>query len=137
MTKINVYLTFDGNCREAMTFYKSCLGGELFFQTLAGSPLEEEWKDADKESILHSTLTKGDMLLMASDMIGDGGYFKGNNVSVSVDCGSEEEINTFFANFSADARILMPLSKQFWGAILGVLIDQFGIKWIFNYDFKE
>ena len=38
MTTIITYLTFNGNCREAMTFYKECLGGELHFQTVGVSP---------------------------------------------------------------------------------------------------
>ena len=40
MAQINAYLKFDGNCREAMTFYKECFGGELIFNTVKGSPLE-------------------------------------------------------------------------------------------------
>lgn len=33
MKEITPYLNFDGNCREAMTFYQRCLGGELNVMT--------------------------------------------------------------------------------------------------------
>jgi PhnB protein len=43
MTTINAYLTFNGNCRQAMTFYRECLGGELTLQAVKGSPMEGHW----------------------------------------------------------------------------------------------
>lgn len=55
MTQINSYLTFNGNCREAMTFYQECLGGELFMQTIGESPMAEQMPLPMKESILHAT----------------------------------------------------------------------------------
>ncbi len=58
MTQINSYLTFNGNCREAMNFYKSCLGGELHFQTIGDSPLSEGMPAAMKACILKATLKK-------------------------------------------------------------------------------
>ena len=58
MTQINAYLTFSGNCREAMNFYKSCLGGELTLQTIGESPLGDKMPPQMKDSILHSTLIK-------------------------------------------------------------------------------
>ena len=58
MTQISAYLNFNGNCREAMTFYKNCLGGELSLQTVEGSPMEAGCPAGVKHQILHSSLTK-------------------------------------------------------------------------------
>ncbi len=68
MAKINSYLTFNGNCRDAMTFYKDCLGGELSFQTIGESPLAEKMPPQMKECILHSMLITDGFVIMGSDM---------------------------------------------------------------------
>jgi len=134
MTQIYAYLHFDGNCREAMTFYKECIGGELSLQTIEGSPIEAECAEAMKDKILHSSLSKNGLLVMATDCGIPGGVVRGNNIALSVNCSSEEEINTFYNKLSADGVIIDPLKTQFWGAIFGVITDKFGIRWMFNYD---
>jgi PhnB protein len=133
MTQINAYVGFNGKCREAMTFYKECLGGELSLQTFGGSPMEAQCPAGMKDQILHSSLTKGQLLLMGSDMVGPDGYIKGNDIALSVNCSSEEEINTFFSKLAEGGKIIDPLKVQFWGAIFGVVKDKFGITWMFNY----
>ena len=100
MAQIYSYLTFSGNCREAMTFYKNCLGGELTLQTVGDSPLAEKMPAQMKESILHSTLTKDSLVLMGSDMVSEKGLLKGNAVSLSLNCSNEEEIKSFFKKLS-------------------------------------
>jgi Uncharacterized protein conserved in bacteria len=69
MTQINAYLTFNGNCREAMTFYQICLGGDLSFQTVGESPLSAKMPGRMKDCILQATLTNGALVLMGSDMV--------------------------------------------------------------------
>ncbi|MEP6615803.1 MAG: VOC family protein [Ginsengibacter sp.] len=134
MSQINAYLTFEGNCSEVMNFYKESLGGELHMQAVEGSPIEDQCTTSMKNQILHATLTKDDLLLMGSDMQGPEGFIKGNNIALSLNCSSEEEINTFFLNLSRGGKITHALTEQFWGATFGVLIDKFGIRWMLNYD---
>ena len=133
-TQINPYLTFNGNCREAMTFYKHCLGGELTMQTVGESPMAKEWPASTHNSILHASLTNDNIVLMASDMMSEKEFVQSNTISLSLNCSTEEEIRRFFANFSDGAKINDPLADQFWGAIFGQLQDKFGIFWIFNFD---
>ena len=73
MTTINSYLTFNCNCREGMDFYKNCLGGELAVQTIGESPMANKMPVQMKEYILLATLTNGDLVLMATDMVGEQG----------------------------------------------------------------
>jgi PhnB protein len=134
MTQINAYITFNGNCREAMNFYKDCLGGELSLQTVEGSPIEAQCPAAMKDHILHASLQKDGLLLMASEMLGPEGFIKGNTIALSLNCNSEEEINEFFSKLSVGAKIIHPLRREFWGAIFGVFTDKFGIRWMLNYD---
>ena len=134
MTQINAYLNFGGNCRQAMEFYKSCLGGELVMQTVGGSPVEAQCPAGMKDQILHASLTKDSLILMGSDMAGPEGIVNGNNIALSLNCISEDEINRFFSALSAGGKIIDPLKTQFWGAIFGVFNDRFGIRWMLNFD---
>lgn len=133
-TQISSYLTFSGNCREAMTFYQECLGGELSLQTIGESPLADRMPPKMKECILHSTLAKGELLLMGSDMVGDKGLQKGNSVSLMLNCSSEEEIKNCFEKLSAGGRKDHPLENSFWGALFGDLTDKFGNHWLLHFD---
>ena len=133
MTQINAYIGFNGKCREAMNFYRDSIGGELFIQTVEGSPAEAQCPASMKDQILHSSLTKDSLVLMGSDMHSPEGYREGNNIGLMLNCSSEEEINTFFSNLSVGGKVIDPLKKQFWGAIFGAIDDKFGIRWMLNY----
>jgi len=134
MTQINTYINFDGNCREAMNFYKDCLGGELNLQTVAGSPIADQCPPKMQDQILHATLINDALLLMGSDMTGPDGYYKGNNVALSLNCSSDEEIQRFFNSLSAGGKVIHQLRVEFWGATFGVFTDKYGIGWMLNYD---
>ncbi|MGF2413590.1 VOC family protein [Ferruginibacter sp.] len=134
MTQINTYLTFNGNCREAMTFYKNCLRGELTFQTVGESPLADKMPPIMRDCILHATLTNGALTIMASDMVADKGLIKGNAVSLMLNCSSEEETRAFYEKLSAGGRATHPLEISFWGALFGDLTDKFGNQWLLHFD---
>lgn len=134
MTAISSYLTFNGNCREAMHFYKDCLGGELSLQTIGESPLADKMPPKMKAFILHATLTKGNLVLMGSDMVGDKGLIKGNAVSMAINCSSDEEIRNFYEKLSAGGNKDHELEESFWGATFGDLTDKYGNHWLLNFD---
>lgn len=133
MTQINPYIGFGGKCKEAMTFYKDCIGGKLELQTVGGSPMEEHCPAEMKDSILHSALTKDSLMLFGTDMSGPGGLTKGNNVSLCLSCSSEEEINDFYTKLSEGGQIMDPLKMQFFG-MMGMFKDKFDIPWMVFYD---
>ena len=133
MSTINSYLTFNGNCREAMTFYKKCLGGELDFQTIGESSLSETMTKKMKDFILHATLRNGSLLLMGSDMVSENGLIKGNAVSLTLNCNSEKEIRRCYKKLSVGGKATHPLEDSFWGALFGGLTDKYGNIWLLNY----
>lgn len=130
---IHSYLTFSGNCREAMIFYQDCLGGELVFQTVGESPLSDTMPAKMKNCILHSMLTKNSLVLMGTDIVDENGYKKGNTVSLMLDCDSEEEIETSYKKLSAGGTQTQPVALSFWGALFGGLTDKFGNHWLLHY----
>ena len=137
MARIDVYLTFNGNCREAMTFYQACLGGELSLQTLGESPMAEYIPIKMRKSVLHATLICKDLVMMASDMVPEEGLIKGNSVSLCLTCQSEEEIRTFYEKLSEDGESTYPLHATVGEALFGNLIDKYGNYWLLNYPQSE
>jgi PhnB protein len=134
MSQINSYLTFAGNCKEAMSFYQSCLGGELTFQTIGETPLSAEMPEEMKSRILHASLTGGNLRLMGSDMVPDGGMIRGNAVSLSLECNSEEEIRSTYEKLSAGGKKEHPIENTFWGALFGDLTDKYGNHWLLHFE---
>lgn len=134
MPQLNPYLNFDKNCREAMNFYKDCLGGELFLQTVGESPamaaqMPPEWKD----TILHSSLTSGELVIMGSDMTREK-RIEGNTVHLCIHCNSEQELNTLFSKLSdGGGKVTEPLADMPWGAKYGAVMDKYGKHWMFNF----
>ncbi len=133
MSQIAPYLGFNGTCREAMTFYQQCLGGDLTLNTVADSPIADQMPPEAANNILHSTLQNGGATLLGSDMMG-AKPVQGNNVSISLDCGSEEEINRFFSALAVGGHITHAVKVEFWGGTFGALTDKFGINWMLTYD---
>ena len=134
MTQIISHLTFNGNCREAMMFYKRCFGGSLTFQTVGESPLANKIPKKMKGCILQAILRKGSLVLTGSDMVGEEGLLKGNSVSLSLSCSSEEELNNYYAKLSKGGSAEHPLEDTFWGAKSGDLTDKFGNHWLLSFD---
>ncbi len=130
MKDFTTYLTFNGNCREAMTFYKNCLEAELeiFPFSQAPDPMPAEAKDR----IMHARLAKGKGAIMASDNMPGMSFTAGNNFSISIDCDTAEEIEKLFNALGEKGKVTMPLQKTFWAARFGMLTDQFGVNWMFN-----
>jgi len=135
MPAINTYLNFNGNCEEAMNFYKSVFGGEfLMMSKFSDAPSETELPK-DKDGVLHAALPIGSNILMASDCPpgvhvthGSGGYF------ISINADSKEQADTYFNGLSAGGTVKMPMDDTFWGAYFGMLTDKFGIDWMISYD---
>lgn len=135
MKSINGYLTFDGDCKEAFTFYQGILGGELNFQTIGESPMAQHMPPSMKDSILHATLVQdGHPILMGSDMVHQSGLIKGNASSMVLQFNSEEVVKVAYQNLSEGGVAKHPLEVTFWGALFGDLTDKYGHNWILNYE---
>ncbi|GAA5521344.1 VOC family protein [Aliifodinibius salicampi] len=137
MIQANPYLTFDGNCREAMTFYRDCFGGELTLQTIAETPIADQCPAGMQDQIMHSSLVNGDFLLMATDMTQADEFITGNDMAISLNFDHEEEIDRCFSTLSREGNIIDPLGEKSWGALFGVVQDKFGKVWMLNFDKKQ
>ena len=140
MTTVNIYLTFNGNCQAAFSFYKSVFGGEFSMISKFGDmpnqegqpPLTPEMSDL----IMHVSLPiSNETVLMGCDSGGEWApaFLPGNNFSVSIATGSKEEADRLFYELSAGGKITMPLNMMFWGEYFGMFTDKFGINWMVSF----
>jgi PhnB protein len=131
MKAFQPYLNFDGNTRQAMEFYHTCFGGDLSIQTFGD--VKAPGPPGSENRVMHASLTNGrGAILMASDTMPGMTFTPGNNVINNVDCESVDEIERVFAAMSDGGKVTMPLQDQFWGARFGMLVDKFGMHWMFN-----
>lgn len=128
MTQLNIYLTFNGNCKEVMSFYKECLGGKLSLQSVEESPMAAQWPSSVQKNILHAELRKENLVLLGSDM-GSERLVTGNTISLALGCSTEQEIEKYFTNLAQGGKVTHPLHKFFDGTI-GALTDKYGMNWL-------
>lgn len=133
MSHISSYLTFNGNCREAMQFYQKCLGGRLRLQTVGQSPLSAGLPEHMKRSILQALLIKGDLLLAGSDMVDDRGLVKGNAVSLLLHCASARELKRCFSKLAEGGQPGQTPGNISDNAITANLVDRYGNHWVLHY----
>jgi PhnB protein len=131
MATLNPYLTFNGNCREAMNYYKEILGGELQLIVVGESPIAEQMPPKYKDQILHSSLKTADLELMATDMQPEA-LNGGNDVHLCLVCKSEGEMRSLFDKLSQGGKVKQPIMPMFFGFI-GSLTDKFGKHWLLEY----
>lgn len=143
MTTINPYLTFNGTCEQAFNFYKSVFGGDFpyvgKFKDMPENP-EYPVSESEKDKIMHISLPiSKETVLMGSDSSQAFGKatVEGNNVTISINTDSVEEVTRIYNELSAGGKIKMPLNKTFWGAYFGQFTDKFGIHWMVNCELQE
>lgn len=137
MKQLITYLSFNGNCRQAMEFYQHCLGGNLHLQTVGESPMSAALPAVMKDCILHAHLHHQHFQLMGTDMGNDERLDRGNAVSILLDCSDENELDRFYQLLSHDGIPDFPIEKTFWNAMIGGVTDKFGTKWLLQYVFDD
>jgi len=136
MTKLNPYLNFNGNAREAIEFYKSVFGGKLVMNTFKEFHASHDSSDDDK--IMHSMLeTNNGMTIMAADIPKGWNHNPGENISISLSGENDDELTGYFNKLSVDGTIHEALKSAPWGDKFGMLLDKFGIRWMVNINVKK
>jgi len=133
---LNVYLHFNGNCREVFEFYRSVFGGDFdSISTFGEMPDEMGMPEEEKDGVLHVSYDIGGTALMGSDVPSAFGppVEMGNNFAISYEAESREETERLFYRMSEGGRVTMPLADTFWGAYFGACTDKYGINWMFSH----
>lgn len=131
--RLNPYLSFRDNAREAMTFYQSVFGGELTMNTFGDFQMNED--PSEKDKIMHSQLeAPNGMTLMGADTPNSMSHDPGNSISISLsgENAAESELRGYWEKLIAGGQVAVPLEKAPWGDFFGMLTDRFGINWMVN-----
>ena len=134
--KLITYLTFAGNCEEALNFYKETLGGEVLQLSHMGEG-QMEVPESVKGKVMHARLKIGENVLYMADNFDPPSVKQGNNVSLSLDMDNLAQTESLFNKLSAGGTITQPLQDTFWGARFGMFTDKFGIHWMMNCELSE
>ena len=131
-TRLNPYISFRDNAREALEFYHGVFGGDLNMSTFAEFQASED--PADAEKIMHGQIDgPNGLTLMAADTpssmknVSDSG-----NITISLSGEDESELRGYWDKLADGGNVTMPLEMAPWGDYFGQLTDRFGISWLVN-----
>jgi PhnB protein len=126
-SRLNPYLQFKDNARDAMTFYKDVFGGELAINTFGDY-------GGGGDGVMHSQLeSPSGFTLMASDTPDGMDYpGPGGNITISLSGDDDDELRGYWDKLADGGTVNMPLEKQMWGDEFGMVTDKFGISWMVN-----
>ena len=132
---VQPYLFFNGNCEQAVEFYRKALGAEvemmMRFKESPEPPQPGMVPPGFENKIMHASFRVGGTTLMASDgCSAEKASFEGFSLSLSV--ANEAEADRAFAALAEGGKITMPLSKTFWSPRFGMLEDRFGVGWMIS-----
>lgn len=130
-TRLNPYLSFRDNARQAMDFYESVFGGELTRSTFGEFHASED--PAEQDKVMHSMLTTDNGLtLMGADTPNSMDFTPGSNGTISLSGEDEAELRGYWEKLAAGGDVSMPLEKAPWGDTFGMCVDKFGVSWMVN-----
>ena len=138
MARVSFYLNFQGQTEEAFALYAEAFNSEVsMLQRFSEVPQNPEAPLPDDELnlIMHAEMTiMGGAVLMATDMLKSMGHQVriGNNTTINLEPDTLEEAQRIYDVLSVDSTEGMPIAPMFWGAHWGVLLDKYGIRWMFN-----
>lgn len=140
MSKVSIYLNFQGNTEEAFNFYKSVFGTEfvepiMYNKDVPAIPGMPAFPENELNKVMHVALPiLGGTQIMGTDMLESMGHklIIGNNTTINLEPDTRSETEKLFKLLSEGGSGIMPLQDQFWGSYWGCCLDKFGIRWMFN-----
>jgi PhnB protein len=135
MLRCTPFLLFDGNCAEAMTFYHTCLGGELTLTELGDTPMKEMFPPEKHGRIINARVKSGDVEISGSDWMASPAFnpILGNMSAIFIIGTGVDELRRVFDRLAAgaDPERFQELHQMPFG-LYGQFYDRFGVQWIFR-----
>jgi len=140
MARVSTYLNFPRSTEAAFNFYRSVFGTAfsnpiMRFGDIPAQPGQPPLAEADANLVMHIELPiLAGHVLMGTDAPESMGFTltQGNTVTINLEPDTRAETDKLFAALAPGGSVDMPLSQQFWGGYFGILVDKFGIRWMFN-----
>jgi len=133
VTQLNPYIHFNGNAIDAIKLYEQVLGAKVARSMTYGEMPGNTPRPENESRIMHCELTLGTCTLMISDAPAEHQGIIGSNVEVSLTYDSEAEMVKAFDGLAKEGKVVFPLHDAFWGGKFGMLVDRYGIHWMFTY----
>ncbi len=129
MANLYPYIYSDDARRQA-EYYVKALGGEIILlKTFAEMPqADDQTRERLKDKILHLRLRAAGQIIFMADSVREP-VKRGNGMDLALEFADEQAARQAFAGLSAGGEVLMPFAKQFWGAMAGMVVDMFGVRW--------
>lgn len=134
---VEVYLIFNGNCREAVSFYEQAFNTDKpEIMTFGDSPQNPNYQlpEEAKDLVMHTRLSIFGSTVMFSDTFPGSPFTLGNNVTLAIVSSDEEKMRKAFENLKDGGKVSMELQETFWSRCYGSLTDKFGIEWQFSHE---
>jgi PhnB protein len=126
--KLNIYVNYKGNCREAFQFYEKCFGGKItMMSTFKDLPDSSNIPEEQKDKILHARIEIGDTALMGAD-VSSAEPMRSAYITLSVP--DEDETERIYRLLSEGGQIFMKMEKTFFANRFAMLRDKFGANWM-------
>ena len=125
------YLTFNGNCREALKFYADLFGGTLDNINTWDAESIKNFPDATTDHIMHGSVNTSQFSIAGSDQFGEM-YSPAGNISLMLEIEDLSDAQAKFDALAQDGQIMMPFAETFWADGYGFCADRFGILWQIN-----
>ena len=140
MARVSTYLNFPRSTEEAFNFYRAVFGTEFIggvtrFADVPPHPGQPPLSEADKALVMHIELPiLAGHMLMGTDAPESMGFTltSGNTVTINLEPDTRAETDKLFSALATGGKVDMPLTDMFWGSYFGILVDKFGIRWMFN-----
>ena len=127
--RLNPYLNFRDSSRAAMEFYRDVFGGELTISTFGEFGMPDS---PVADNVMHAMLvTPAGFALMASDAPPEMSISE-NSTSLSLSGDDEAALRGYWDRLADGGQVMMPLEKQMWGDLYGMVADRYGIEWHVN-----
>jgi PhnB protein len=129
-SRLNPYISFAGDARQAIEFYRDVFGGTLALNTFGKFGMQDT---PHADQVMHAMLeTANGFTLMVSDLPPGMAHNPGDTITISLSGDDDAELRGYWERLSDGGVVITPLEKQMWGDVFGMCTDRFGVPWMVN-----
>nr|WP_068888011.1 glyoxalase [Pedobacter panaciterrae] len=118
-----IFITFSGNCKRALTFYQTCFGGILHFETF-----DKELKGYTEKPVISGSLVSDSIVIHGSDLVHNEGRKIGNYLSIFLQCKNTDDRKVLIDKIKSGRRSLS--YRNYEEQVLIEVTDAFGVTWV-------
>jgi PhnB protein len=134
--QLELFINFDGNCREAVEFYAKVFRSEVVnLMAYGDAPPDPSYPvpEADKDRVIYAGIPIGNITLMFCDTPSGAEFIKGNNICPTLSMECKDEVARVFNELKEGGEVYMKLGQTFFSELFGMVEDKYGVIWQILY----